>query len=157
MYSTLVYKVCLEKIQSLLIQREWFAQHQCDLAAKESELECTCVNNDDSTVLVSGGSRRCWVSTCTVWPLHSKWLSEYSNETATDFVLSLNSPRGNYSDVQKAAAMGNWRLAASSRQRSCSCIASYAKFFGKILNHPGDSAPLQLRFGTLRLLVFPQN
>ena len=34
---------------------EWFAQHQCNLAAKESGLGCTCVNNADFTVLVSGG------------------------------------------------------------------------------------------------------
>ena len=64
MYSTLVYKVCLEKIQSLLIQREWFAQHRCDLAAKESSLECTCVNNDDFTVLVSVRGGHHSVSMC---------------------------------------------------------------------------------------------
>ena len=32
------------------------------------------MNNDDFTILVSGGSRRHWMSMCTVWPLHSKWL-----------------------------------------------------------------------------------
>ena len=32
-------------------------QQQCNLAAKESGLECACVNNDDFTVLVSGGDR----------------------------------------------------------------------------------------------------
>ena len=30
----------------------------CNLAAKESGLECACVNNDDFTVLVSEGGRR---------------------------------------------------------------------------------------------------
>ena len=58
--------------------------------------------------------------------------------------------------IQKAAALDNWWLAASSRQRSCSCIMSCAKFFGKTSNHPGDSAPLQLRFSALRLLAFPK-
>ena len=29
---------------------------------------------------------------CTVWPSHSKWLSEYSNESASNFVLNLNIP-----------------------------------------------------------------
>ena len=67
-------------------------QHQCNLAAKESGLECTCVNNDDFTVLVSGGDRRHWVSMCIVWPSHSKWLREQSNESASDFALSLNIP-----------------------------------------------------------------
>ena len=49
--------------------------HPCNLAAKDSGLECTCVNNADFTVLVSGHSRRHWVSTCTVWPSQSKCLS----------------------------------------------------------------------------------
>ena len=48
---------------------EQFVQHQCNLAAKEGRLECTCMNNDDFTVLVSGGSRHHWVSMWTVWPL----------------------------------------------------------------------------------------
>ena len=30
------------------------------------------------------------VSMCTVWPPHSKWLSEESSKSASDFVLSLN-------------------------------------------------------------------
>ena len=47
------YEICPEKAQSLLIQREQIA-HRCNLAAKESGLECAWVNNDDFTVLVSG-------------------------------------------------------------------------------------------------------
>ena len=43
--------------------------------------------------------------------------------------------------IQKATAMGNWWLAASTRQHACSCIISCAEFFGKTSNHPGDSAP----------------
>ena len=62
----------------------------CNLAAKESGLECTCVNNDDFTVLVSGDGRRPWVSICTVWLLHSKWLSEERNKSALNLVLRLN-------------------------------------------------------------------
>ena len=58
--------------------------------------------------------------------------------------------------IQKAAAMDNWRLAASSWQCACSCITSREEFFGEISNHPGDSAPLQPRWGTLRFLAFPQ-
>ena len=57
---------------------------------------------------------------------------------------------------QKAIAMGNWWLAASSQQHVCSCIASHAEFFGKTSNHPGDWAPLQPRFGALLLLAFPK-
>ena len=36
--------------------------YQCNVAAKESGLECTCVNSDDFTVLVTGGHRHHWVS-----------------------------------------------------------------------------------------------
>ena len=56
--------------------------------------------------------------------------------------------------IQKAAAMGNWWLAASSRQRTCSCITSPAEFFCKTSNRPGDSMPLQLRFGARNFRVF---
>ena len=58
--------------------------------------------------------------------------------------------------IQKAAAMGNWWLAALSRQHTRSCITSPAEFFVKTSNHPGDSALLQLRFGVLQLLAFPK-
>ena len=59
------------KVQSLLIQWEWYVHHQCNLAAKESGLECACMNNDDFTVPVSGA-----VSMCNVWLSHSRWLSK---------------------------------------------------------------------------------
>ena len=58
--------------------------------------------------------------------------------------------------IQKATAMGNWWLAASSRQYTCSCITLCAEFFSETSNHPGDSVPLQPRFGTLWLLAFPK-
>ena len=58
--------------------------------------------------------------------------------------------------VQKTAAMNNWWLAASSQQHACPCITSHAEFFGKTLNHPGNSAPLQPRFCTLQPLAFPK-
>ena len=56
--------------------------------------------------------------------------------------------------IQKATAMGNWWLAASSWQCTCSCITSRADFFCETSHHPGDSAPLQPRFGALWLLAF---
>ena len=58
--------------------------------------------------------------------------------------------------IQKPVAMGNWWLAASLRQRTCSCITSCVEIFGETSNHPGDSAPLQPRLGTLQLLAFPK-
>ena len=58
--------------------------------------------------------------------------------------------------ILKAAAMGHWWLAASSQQHTCSCITSHAELFGETSNHPGDSAFLQSKFGTLWLLAFPK-
>ena len=43
--------------------------------------------------------------------------------------------------IQKAAATGNWWLAASSQQYAHLCITSHAEFWGKTSNHSGDSAP----------------
>jgi hypothetical protein len=45
---------------------------------------------------------------------------------------------------------------ASSRQSACPFYSSRAGFFGKALHHPGLSAPLKSRFGSLRLLAFPK-
>ena len=58
--------------------------------------------------------------------------------------------------TQKASAVGNWWLAASSQQWAPSCIMSYVEIFGETSNHPGDSAPLKPRFGALWLLTFPK-
>ena len=52
--------------------------------------------------------------------------------------------------------MGNWWLVTSSWLCACSCTMSWAKFFGETSNHPGDSVPLQPRFGALWLLAFPK-
>ena len=56
--------------------------------------------------------------------------------------------------IQKTTAMGNWWLAASSKQSTCSCILSFKEFIGETSNHPGDSAPLQPKFRALWLLAF---
>ena len=56
--------------------------------------------------------------------------------------------------IQKTAAMGNWWLAVPSPQRP----PTHASYLvqSKTWNHPGDSAPLQPRFGALQLLSFPK-
>ena len=43
---------------------------------------------------------------------------------------------------------------ASPRQGACPLYSSRAGFFGKASQHPGLSAPLQPRFGSLRILAF---
>ena len=58
--------------------------------------------------------------------------------------------------IQKTVAMGNWWLAASSWQWAHSCIMSHAEFSGETSNHPGNSVPLQPKFGTLWLLTIPK-
>ena len=58
--------------------------------------------------------------------------------------------------IQKAKALGNWWLAASSGQCAHSGIMSHTEFFAKTSNYPGDSALLQPRFGTLQLVAFPK-
>ena len=58
--------------------------------------------------------------------------------------------------IQKPAAMGNLWLTASSQPHTRSCIMPRGKTFGKTSNHPGDSVPLQPRFGALWLLAFPK-
>ena len=79
----------------------------------EHGLQWTGVNNDDFTVLVSGGGRCCWVSMSTVWPSHSKWLSMYGKESASNFALSLNIPLqklfGWFRRLQPWAT-GDWQL-----------------------------------------------
>ena len=62
---------------------------------------------------------------------------------------------GNYSDDSEVHAMGNWWLAAS-QQCTHSCIMSHVEFSGETPNHPGNSTPLQLRFGTLWIMAFPK-
>ena len=57
--------------------------------------------------------------------------------------------------IQKATAMGNWWLAASSRQRTRSCIMSCTVFLWNIKSLRWLS-PLQSRFGALWLLAFPK-
>ena len=87
---------------------------------------------------------------------HSKWLSKESNKSASNFALKLeHSSMEVIQMTQKAAAMDNWWFTALPRQHACSYVMSRAGFFGETSNHPGDSAALQPRCGTLRLLAFP--
>ena len=51
-------------------------------------------------------------------------------------------------------ATGNWQLHHNSAPTHASCLS--CRVFGPVSNHPGDSAPLQHRFGTLQLLAFPK-
>ena len=65
-----------------------------------------------------------WVSMCTVWPLHSKWLISRAN-----FVL--NSSMETIWMIQKATATGNWWLAASSDNVPAYASCLMQKFLAK--------------------------
>ena len=146
------------KIQPLLMWGEQFMQqHQCKLAAKESGLACTCVNSDNFTVLVSGVSRHCSVSICTVWLSHSKWMSEQSNESASSFALSLNIPPWKlFRRFRRPQlwASGDWQLHHDNVPTHAARLVQGFLVKHQIIQvtHPH----LQPRLGTLRLLAFPK-
>ena len=130
-------------------------QHQCNLAAKESGLECTFMNNDDFTVLVSGGSRWHWVSMCTVWLSHLKWLSRatYLHQILCEAWIFLH---GNYSDDSEGHSYG--QLVTGSLIKT-TCLPVHhilCSFLAKRLITQVTQFPIQPRFGALRLLTFPQ-
>ena len=127
---------------------------QCNLVARRVDWNAHAWN-DDFTVPVSARGRCRWVSMCNVWLSHTKWLSEHSKKSSINFCVKLeHSFAETIQLIQKATAIGNWWLAASSQHLSC--IMSHADFFGKTSSHPGDSVPLQHRFGALQLLDFPK-
>ena len=109
------------------------------------------------TVLVSGGGRHCWVSVCTGWPVTfemTQWVEQW---ICIKFCVKLgHSSAETIQMIRKAAAMGNWWSAAPSRHCGHSHIMSHAGILDETSNHPGNSAPLQMRFGALRLLAFPK-
>ena len=55
--------------------------------------------------------------------------------------------------ILKATAKGNWWFIMTTHPLMHHILCS---FFDKTSDHPGDSAPLQPRFGTLWLLAFPK-
>ena len=128
----------------------------CNLVAKESGLECTCMNNDDFTVLVSGTGRYQWMSTCLCGrSIQNDWVSRAMNlhqilRLAWKFLC------GNYSDDSEGRSYGklvNGSFITTTHPHMHHILCS---FFHETSSHPGDSGPLQLRFGKLWLLDFPK-
>ena len=58
--------------------------------------------------------------------------------------------------IHKAAALGNWWLAASSWQHTRSCITSHAGCFCETSNQPGDSAPYSPDLVPCDFWLFPK-
>ena len=98
-------------------------------------------NNDDFTVLVSGGGICPWVSMCTVWLLHSKWLSRATR--LHQFTLTLNillwKLLGWFRRPQLWAT-GDWQL----HHDNAPVHASYLmqRFFWWNIKSPGWLSPL---------------
>ena len=149
------HTVCPEKVQPLLIRWEWFAQHQCNLSAIESGLECACVNNDDFTVLVSGAVDSVeWA--CVLCGCHIQMTEWIEQQIYIKFCIKLELFFAETIWIQMATGMDKWWFTASSQKHVHSCITSGAEFFEEMSNHPGDSVPLWPRFGVLRLWLFPK-
>ena len=119
-----VYEVCPEKVQPLLIQREWFVWHRCDLAAKDSGLECACMNNDDFTVLVRGGGRPLSKHVdCVAVTL--KMSERVEHGSASNFALSLNIPPQKLFALFRRPqlwAAGDWQLHHDYVPAHASCL-----------------------------------
>ena len=94
----------------------------CNLAAGLRRPYCASMKSFSHGASQSA-VRRHWLSLCTVWLLHSQWLTEQIS-----FITTMRLPI---------------------LQLSC-------RLFGKASHHPALSAPLQSRFGSLRLLAFPK-
>ena len=117
-----LYKICLAKVQPLLIWWEQLTWHQCKLAAKENGLEYARVNNDDFTVLVREGSTPLSEHVHYV-AITLKMTEQAKQQICIQFCVKLeHSSMETLQMVQKATGMGNWWLAASSLQHACSCI-----------------------------------
>ena len=83
------------------------------------------VNSDDFNVLVSGGRRWCWLSTCTVWPSHSKWLSKHSNKSTSYFASSSNIPPQKLFGWFRRPQLwdtGDWQLHHNNTPAHASCL-----------------------------------
>ena len=85
--------------------------HMC----KQWQLHCT----------ISWGGRPHWMGICTMWLLHSKWLSKYSIRSASNFALSLNIPLQKLFEWFRRPhlwATGDWQLHHDSMSTHASCL-----------------------------------
>ena len=88
---------------------------------------------------VSGDGRHHLVRMCNGCHIQNEWVEQQS---CIKFCIKLIPFSVETTEmILKAAASGNWWLAASALLRTHWCIMSHAEFFGETSNHPGDSAP----------------
>ena len=95
------------------------------------------------------------MSMCTVWLSYSKWLRQ-SNESASNFELSLNIPLQNlfgWFRRPQPWATGDWQLHHDNMPAHVSRLVQSVLAKHK---SPRWLSPLQPRFGALQLLAFPK-
>ena len=110
-----------------------------------------------TSLWVSGGGRSHWVSVCTVWLSHSKWLSDYSSESASNFVSSLNtSPRKLFRRLRRPRlwATGDWQLHHNNTLAHTSRLMQ--SFLEKHQITQVTWPPPAAYIGALQLLAFPK-
>ena len=95
-------------------------------------LECACVNNDNFTALVSGGGRLPSTEHVYCVAITFKMTGQVEQQICITFGIKLEHSSMETTQLsQKATAMDNWWLAASSRQCAPLCSTSYAEFLVK--------------------------
>ena len=109
---------------------------------------------------ISGINRHCWV-TCVLCGHAFKMTEQVEQQICIRFCIKLG-----YSLAKlfgwfrrpQLWATGDWQLLHDNVLAYASRLSCEERWnvFGETSNHPGDSAPLQPRFGTLRLLAFPK-
>ena len=126
--------------------------HWCNLAAKERELECTCVNNDDFTLLVTGVSGYCWVYCVDIT---FKMTERTEQQICIKFCIKLeHSSAETMWIIQKVAAVGNM-IGSFLMTMSCSCITSLTEFFWQNIKSSRWLSPLP-DLVPCQLLTFPK-
>ena len=106
-----------------------------------------------------------WLHCTSQWQQQMRWIcvlcghniqhERVEQHICTTFCIKLeHSSMETIQMIQKATAMDNWWLAASSQQCTCSCITSHAEFFWWNIKSPRWLNPPTAQIGTLQLLAF---
>ena len=90
-----------------------------------------------------------------MWPSHSKWLSRAMNLHQI-LCEAWTFPMETIRMIEKATAMGNWWLAASSQQHASSCIASQCNFLAKHQITHVSQLPYSPDLGPCSFWFFPK-
>ena len=83
-------------------------------------------------------------------------LTEYSNDSASNYAISLNISPWKLLDDSEGYSYGQLVIGSFNTAMCPLTHHVLCRVFCEISNHPGDSASLQPRFGNLQLLAFPK-